>query len=49
MNLPKNVSIGSAGGWVAGLLLVLGSVYLLQQWAPTRSLLAGQVPTNLSA
>ena len=49
MNLPKNVSIGSAGGWVAGLLLVLGSVYLLQQWGPTRSLLAGHVPATMSA
>jgi len=49
MNVPKNVSIGSAGGWIAGLVLVLGSVYLLQQWAPTRAILAGQAPANLSA
>jgi hypothetical protein len=46
MNLPKNVSIGSGGGWLAGLLLVLGSMYLLQQWETTRSILAGQIPRS---
>lgn len=34
----------SLGGWVAGIIIVAGSILILSQFAMGRQILAGQIP-----
>jgi len=44
MNFPKQASLGSAGGILAGFVLVVLSMWAANQFGWTRALVQGQTP-----